>query len=549
MTAGKPVMAIAVGLWAASTWMVSARPVEPPQNPAPAPVHAADPGMFQTAETCMVCHNNLITPSGQDVSIGADWRATMMANSARDPYWQAAVRREVIDHPDAQAEIEDECSICHMPMATYLARQGGGHGEIFARLPIGQGAAPEDLLAADGVSCAACHQIGATGLGTPESFTGGYVIDTTRPAGDRTVYGPFATDAGRSTVMRSAAGFVPTESAHVQSSELCATCHTLFTNALGANAQVVGRLPEQMPYLEWQHSAYRGEQSCQDCHMPIVTEDVAVTGVLGQPRSQVSRHVFLGGNFFMMRMLNRYRSELGVVASPHEMELAIERTVQHLQESAASVAIESLGMQNGRLAFDVVVRNLAGHKLPTAYPSRRAWLHVVVRDASGATVFESGALRPDGSIAGNDNDADPTQFEPHYTEINSADQVQVYEAILVGETGAVTTGLLTGVRYAKDNRLLPNGFDKTSAAPDIATDAAAGADANFSAGGDRVRYAIDPGSASGPFTVSVDLWFQPIGYRWAENLRDYDAFETQRFVRYYESMSEVSAISLASAGQ
>src|SRR5437667_6622063 len=67
---------------------------------------------FQTSDRCMACHNNLVTPSGEDVSIGIAWRATMMANSARDPYWQAGVRRETLDHPEAAKLIEDECSIC-----------------------------------------------------------------------------------------------------------------------------------------------------------------------------------------------------------------------------------------------------------------------------------------------------------------------------------------------------------------------------------------------------------------------------------------------------
>ena len=68
-----------------------------------------------------------------------------------------------------------------------------------------------------------------------------------------------------------------------------------------------------------------------------------------------------------------------------------------------------------RLAFDVVVENLAGHKLPTAYSSRRAWLHVLVRDGAGRAAFESGAPRPDGSIAGNDNDpgSGPLRATPH----------------------------------------------------------------------------------------------------------------------------------------
>ena len=109
------------------------------------------------------------------------------------------------------------------------------------------------------------------------------------------------------------------------------------------------------------------------------------------------------------------------------------------------------------------MRNLTGHKLPTAYPSRRAWLHFSVQDRDGHTVFESGALKPDGSIVGNDNDADASLFEPHYRQITEAGQVQIYESILKDEEGHVTTGLLAATGYLKDNRLIPTGFDKSSA--------------------------------------------------------------------------------------
>ena len=58
---------------------------------------------------------------------------------------------------------------------------------------------------------------------------------------------------------------------------------------------------------------------------------------------------------------------------------------------------------------------------------------------------------------------DATRFEPHYTEITRPGQVEIYEAILADREGKVTTGLLTGVRFIKDNRLLPHGFDKQTA--------------------------------------------------------------------------------------
>src|SRR5688572_12257574 len=189
--------------------------------------------LFQTSDGCMACHNGLVTPSGEDVSIGFDWRATMMANSSRDPYWQASVRREIMDHPESREAIEDECSKCHMPMARFEAKTAGKKGEVFAHLPTGAGERRSDALAADGVSCTMCHQIAASGLGSRESFVGGFSVDTGKAAGEREIYGPFQIDPGRTTIMRSVTGFRQTESTHIQKSEVCATCHTLFTHSLG----------------------------------------------------------------------------------------------------------------------------------------------------------------------------------------------------------------------------------------------------------------------------------------------------------------------------
>src|SRR6202140_3616296 len=90
---------------------------------------------FRTSDRCLACHNGLTTPSGKDVSIGFDWRSSIMANSARDPYWQASVRREDLDHPEARAVIEDGCADCHMPIARYEAKLQGRLGEVFAHLP------------------------------------------------------------------------------------------------------------------------------------------------------------------------------------------------------------------------------------------------------------------------------------------------------------------------------------------------------------------------------------------------------------------------------
>lgn len=500
---------------------------------------------FETADNCMACHNGLTTPGGEDVSIGHAWSASMMANAARDPYWQATVRRETLDHPTHADDIQDECAICHMPMARTLAQAAGRKGEVFRLSPASGARGTEAALAADGVSCTLCHQIGPERLGTAESFVGGFTITPSSANGPR-IYGPYEVDRGRTRIMNSATAVTPQQAEHLRQSEMCATCHTLITSAFGPKGEVIGRLPEQVPYQEWRHSAFVKERSCQSCHMPVA-ESTPISSVLGEPRERLDRHTFLGGNFFMLRMLNRYRNDLGVTAQPALLEAAARATLRQLEADTASVAVSGAVLDGATLRFVVTTVNRTGHKLPTGYPSRRAWLHVTVRDAADRVVFESGAVGANGAIAGNDNDAQASGIEPHYDEITRPDQVQIYETILRGQNGAVTTGLLTAVAYTKDNRLLPRGFDKQTAEPDIAVHGAAASDPDFTGDGDRVRYAISVTAGGGPYRVEVVLRYQPIGFRWADNLGAYDAPEPRRFTSYYREMSAGSSAVLGSA--
>jgi hypothetical protein len=505
--------------------------------------------LFTHSENCVSCHNNLTTQAGEDVSIGSTWRSTMMANAARDPYWQAGVRRETIDHPMHAAAIQDECAACHMPMAQKIAHATGGTAEVFAHLPIARAArSPLQALAADGVSCSVCHQIAADRLGTPESFNANFVLKPTPPDGARVIFGPYRIDAGRKTIMRSVTGFVQAEAPHVKQSELCASCHTLITTALGPSGETIGSLPEQMNYQEWQHSDFNREgRSCQSCHMPVATGPVRAASVLGDARDNMAQHVFVGGNAYMVRLLNRYRTELGVAALPAELEATARATVRQLQQDTATIAVTPPRVNGSTVSFDVDVRNLTGHKFPTGYPSRRTWLHVTVRDASGRPVFESGAIGDDGAIKGNDSDLNPLTFEPHYDRITRPDQVQIYEPILGDRAGTPTTGLLTATQYVKDNRLLPRGFDKTTADPQIAVFGEARSDSDFTGGGDRVHYAVDVASSAAPYSVEVEMLYQSIAYRWAHNLDTYNAPEPARFVSYYKATSAGSSIVVAKA--
>ena len=404
--------------------------------------------------------------------------------------------------------------------------------------------------------------ISFTTAGPGLEHDGEFRIDTARPWGERLVLGPYDIPAPRARIMHSATGFQPVRATNMEvplSSCSTPARHAQYTavalespGAGGGDAtKPIARFPEQVPYLEWRASAYAREKTCQACHMTFTAEPAPSASVLGmRNRAPDSRATgFRARTSSCWRCWKRFRAELDVAALPQELTLSRQRTLELLQTGAATISIDRAEIRGGRLEAEVVVTNTTGHKLPTAYPSRRAWLWFVVKDGAGRALFSSGGLRADGSIQGNDNDADPLAFEPHHRVIDAQDQVQIYEPILADARGRVTTGLLSAVRYAKDNRLLPRGFDKETAGDDYAVYGDARDDPDFQGGGDRVVYRpLLPAGAAGPFRVEVALLYQPIGFRWAHNLAPYGSLaEPARFVRYYQAMSAASATTLASA--
>ena len=500
---------------------------------------------FDTSGVCSACHANMSDEHGNNISFDTAWRATMMANSGRDPYWRAGLRREVLENPDFGEFIQDKCATCHMPMARTTVNLATGE----ALQVLGEGGAidPESeyhTLALDSVSCTLCHQITADHLGEREGFSGHYTIDGTAEETARTMYGPFHPTASQSELMQASTGGVQTQSDHITQSELCATCHNLFTPYFDVESRELApvEFQEQTPYTEWLNSDYRNSQSCQSCHMPIV-DGLAQAASVGNPippmRTGVSQHTLLGGNVYLPRILQQFGEELEVTATDEQFQQYIDLTRQQLQNDTARVAIENAAVTDGSLSFDVFVQSLVGHKFPTAYPSRRTWLHVTVRDANGAVVFESGNYTNTGLIAGNANDVDGLAYEPHYDVITAPDQVQIYEPIMGDTAGNVTTTLLLASQYLKDNRILPQGFDPATAPTEIVPWGDAATDADFVGGSDRVTYQVPVESAAG-LTVEVEMVYQTLGYRWAENLRQYADPETApeivTFLRYYEAV-------------
>lgn len=516
---------------------------------------------FSEGIYCGVCHTNsgkaqaMRDGRGREIAPYDLWRSSAMANSARDPYWQAVVSVEVAATPSRKQEIEQTCNRCHAPMAGTVPTSP--EGQVLAYLKQNDEKA---LLGMDGVSCTVCHQIRDDGLGTADSFTGRFKIGT-----DRRAFGPHADPYA--LPMKEHAGYKPVEGQQLMRSALCGTCHTLITETLNPDGSKTGhQLHEQTAYLEWRNSVYNNERdaaheqakSCQACHLPVTDEDgqpirTAIARAPGgedfapiEPRSPFGRHILVGGNAFLAQLLRDNPEELRVFASEAAFEATIEATRRQLRTRTARISIGDVQRRGEKLRIPVHITNLAGHKLPTGFPSRRVWVRLELRDAADSLIFISGGYDAEGRITdaggrplGSEIAGGPVQ--PHYQFVASPDEVQIYESVMADKQGDVTFTLLRGAGYLKDNRLLPQGWSAEH--PDAPVTAPVGIadDLDFAAGGDVVWYEV-PVAPEASVTIRASLHLQSIGVRHVGEVFRFQTPEVAAFRRMYQNADRTPEI-------
>lgn len=272
--------------------------------------------------------------------------------------------------------------------------------------------------------------------------------------------------------------------------------------------------------------------------MPAITGTAKLTVRSSTPdRTGWGKHFFTGGNSFILSILRDNGPELGVAASSAQFNEEISRSEAMLAQETGQLSIENAWVTGTELMTKISVENLTGHKFPTGIPLRRSWIHLAMVDNAGPTLLESGKPLANGDISGNDADADLTIYEPHYDLINAGDQVQIYEAIMGNNADQVTYTLLRAVEYLKDNRLLPQGFDKSTAPDDVEVEGAASDDANFVGGMDDVLYQVPITGEHGLVTVSADLLYQTVSSAFIKDLKQDSAAgeHVSRFAGYYDA--------------
>lgn len=475
------------------------------ESPPPAPLTdlpppaAADTERFADAARCAQCHTAsdvaLRDAAGRDVSPVARWRPSMMALAARDPLYLAVWSADRADAADPAA-VDAVCTRCHAPAGSEEADEAGGSlgfDDVVA------GGHPAAVLAREGVTCTACHQIEAAGLGSEAALSGGFQIGF-----GRTLWGPIA--APVSGPMGMFVRYTPAYSPHLLDSALCGSCHVVLVPQPGG-----GELVEQATFLEWRSSNLTSNPAttCQGCHVPTTDEDGAaiVTRIARfpdtlSPRPRLGRHDLVGGNAWLLRRLAGALPWLGADLDAGELEAAAVRTETFLARSAA-LTIARAERTGGDLQIDVVVENQTGHKLPTGYPTRRVWIELVVR-AGDAVVFQSGGFDGRGALV-----AATDGVQPHRDRITSADQVQIYEAVFVDGQGRPTSRALAARNIIKDNRVLPSGWAPSPADALRVAVIGVSQDPSLAAGRDTVTYDV-AGVPGGALTVEARLWYAPI---------------------------------------
>ncbi len=488
--------------------------------------------LFAGSGACNECHGfdtagiASVDIFGEDLNLVDDWRASMMANSAKDPFWRAKVSHEVLLYPQHQSIIEDKCTSCHAPLGHFAAIHDGQPHFSMAELQ-------NDSIALDGVSCLACHQQGVENLGDLNS--GHLNFDTAKVA-----YGPYISPLISPMVM--ATGYTPIYSEHISDAGICAGCHTLITETLDYDGNFTGtKFVEQATYHEWLNSTYEADSiSCQSCHMEAITKGqiIIAAGFETEPRSPFYLHNLSGANVFMLQLFRDNIEALGLSATEEQFDQAILATEDMLYNKSITLDLNFLDRTADTVFFEMNIANMAGHKFPSGYPSRRVFIEFLVKNELGDTIFISGKTDENHEVIGHD-----INYEPHYDIIRSEEEVQIYEMVIADVNDEVTTVLVRGEYPIKDNRIPPVGF--VSDHPSYDTMKVAGLadfDPNFNkasgiegTGADKLFFHIPLDEEYGELEARARVYYQTAPPKWMKELFDEQSDEIDEFLALFEA--------------
>lgn len=384
-----------------------------------------EPSAFPSAMYCEHCHQEAYH----------EWRQSLHANAFRTPFYRASVNILI---RTKGIEFARHCDSCHNPVGVLAGA-------------LTTGAEGDRTFDRDGLTCMTCHSIqsAATKLGN-----GSYVMGVPAVMVDEkgTRIPGIVPDSDILAHMDRHSKAVMQDFYHTP--EFCSACHKANLPPLLNDYKWIRAFTA---YDEWQNSKfsqrnpltfYPGDfTTCQGCHMkrtPITLHDY------GAVHGQLASHRWLAGNT--------------AVPFYYGFDEQLSKTIQFLQTGnylnvdlfglkvGDEPVIAPLGSTPFKLkannlveAFVVIQNKNIGHSLiPEVRDLYEAWVQFTVEDSSGAVIYDSGFLKPDGML---DPRAHSFTNRPVNVDGNFVDNHKVWTIHSVAYDNTIQAGRSTLIRY------------------------------------------------------------------------------------------------------
>ena len=312
---------------------------------------------FHSSDNCIGCHAEYVE----------EWKLSMHAYSMRDPVFFSGWKLEQSKHHETG---ERFCIQCHSPVAYVTGKKLDEYTNVSEL----QNDPDLSVSIKEGVTCTVCHSFTGVSKTVDAGYNVAAVADYHMNPGEGIIYGP----------IESPVEIEPSENSYAheseynplfRSSESCLPCHDFIIRGVDA----------EITYSEWNDDIpeffMAGLVSCQECHMPVITRQVAAIG----PVREAHQHTFVGVDIDLTQEIPEDSIQYQSVEKLLQSSIVLE--------FGGLIAEDTIKIENGVLSIPVTVKSLTGHSLPSGTSfAREAWLETIVTDTDQNTIYSSGTI-------------------------------------------------------------------------------------------------------------------------------------------------------------
>ena len=383
------------------------------------------PSAFPDAEYCGHCHQEAYH----------EWRQALHSNSFRTPFYRASVNILI---RTKGIEFARHCDSCHNPVGVLA-------GALNTNSPL------DRSFDRDGLTCTTCHSIQSvqTKLGNG-SFVMGVPAVMVDEQGNR-MPGKVP-DAEIFAHLDRHSKAVMQDIYHTP--EFCSACHKANLPVPLNNYKWIRAFTA---YDEWQSSKFSQRNpltfysadftTCQNCHMK---REAITLPDYGAKHNMLASHRWLAGNTavpFYYGFDEQLSKTIAFLKTGNYLNIDLFALKLGDGTMLAPLGTAPFNLKAGQTvqAYVVVQNKNIGHSLiPEVRDLYEAWVQFTVKSASGATLYDSGFIKPDGML---DTRAHSFTNRPVDTTGSFVDNHKVWTIHSMAYDNSIQAGRSALIRY------------------------------------------------------------------------------------------------------